>query len=443
MKKLSKKQKLIGFIAILIVAIIIAIVITTSIIRNNNQVANEGYAATTANAGSSLISNYILNGITIGGITGKMEVLDTSDATATAEDIVWGKTGYVNGEKITGTYDNSTLAQLKRSGQTVTENTIVEDRYDNQIKVPEGFKIAEDSPITIPEGVVIEDSTAGNENTKGSQFVWIPVGDVYTSADHTEENKVTITLGRYTFDSTAGENYGNATLVQKAENWEDTSSSVAISTYYKELASSTYGNETAKNLEDFITKARTSHGYYIGRYEAGDATATSSARTGTNSVSNPNNPITCKAGVYPYNYINQSDASKLCQEMYSSSNFESDLINSYAWDTAIVFIQEFSGDTNYSQQRGRNTARAIQKCGESILDYKLDEGDVAQDIRCNIYDMAGNTKEWSTETSSYTNFPCVSRGGNYGSTNDYTRGRSFDLTTISFNGYSCRPTLYL
>ena len=444
MKKLSKKQKLVGFIAIILVAVILAIVITTNIIRNNNQsnqiASQEEYLATTANAGSSLISNYILNGITIGGITGKMDVLNTADATATPEDIVLGKTAYVNGVKITGTYDNSTLAQLKRSGQTVTENTIVEDRYDNQIKVPEGFKIAEDSPVTIAEGVVIEDSTAGDENTKGSQFVWIPVGDVYTSADHTEENKVTITLGRYTFDSTAGEKYGKATLVQSAENWEDTSSSVAISTYYKELASSTYENETAKNLEDFITKATTSHGYYIGRYEAGDATATNSART---SSTIDTNPIVCKTGVYPYNWITQPQASSLCQNMYSSDNFQSDLINSYAWDTAIVFIQEFSGDTNYSQQAGRNTARAVQKCGESILDYNLDEGDVAQDIRCNIYDMAGNTREWSTETNSYTVTPCVFRGGIYSITNGYTSGRGNDGPTFSINVTSCRPTLYL
>ena len=103
MKKLNKKQKLIGFIAILLVSVIIAIVITTSIIRNNSKVASEVYSATTANAGSSLISNYILNGITIGGITGKMDVLDTSDATATPEDIAMGKTAYVNGVKITGT----------------------------------------------------------------------------------------------------------------------------------------------------------------------------------------------------------------------------------------------------------------------------------------------------------------------------------------------------
>ena len=82
MKKLSKKQKIIGVVAI-IIAVILAIVVTTNII-NNGQVASEGYYATTANAGSNLIANYILNGITIGGITGKMEVLDTSDASATA-----------------------------------------------------------------------------------------------------------------------------------------------------------------------------------------------------------------------------------------------------------------------------------------------------------------------------------------------------------------------
>ena len=67
MKKLSKKQKLIGFMAILLVAVIVAIVITTSIINNNSQVANEGYAATSANAGSTLVASYIKSGITIGG----------------------------------------------------------------------------------------------------------------------------------------------------------------------------------------------------------------------------------------------------------------------------------------------------------------------------------------------------------------------------------------
>lgn len=104
MRKLNKKQKIIGLIAILLVAIILAIVITTNIISNNNQVESEGYSATTANAGSALVARYIKNGITIGGITGTLEVLDTFDATATAEDIAEGKVAYARGERIVGTY---------------------------------------------------------------------------------------------------------------------------------------------------------------------------------------------------------------------------------------------------------------------------------------------------------------------------------------------------
>ena len=420
MKKLSKKQKLIGFMAILIIAVIVAIVITTSIIKNNNQVANEGYAATSANAGSSLISNYILNGITIGGITGKMDVLNTSDATATPEDIAKGKTAYVNGVKITGTRIESTLETV--TGNETT-NSEVNDKYGNPVKVPAGFKVVNpDDDVT--KGIIIEDVNAGDENTKGSQFVWIPVGDVYISSEHTEENKKTITLGRYTFGSN-----GTATPVQTAENW---SQEVAIETFYKELETSRYGNATAKNLEAFITKATTSGGYYIGRYEAGDALATTSERTDS---TNDTNPIVCKTGVYPYNFVTQPQASSLSQGMYNSSNFDSDLINSYAWDTAIVFIQTFSGDADYSKQiRLQST---LTKCGEATDGIK-------KDVRCNIYDMAGNTREWSTEAYSDSYDPCASRGGYYNNTIYYTSSRGSNRFPTGSYDFSCfRPILYL
>lgn len=103
MKKEKRIRKIIVLTAIIIIAVIVAIVITTNIIRNNNQVTSEQYLATTANAGSNLIASYIKSGITVGGITGTLEVLDTSDATATPEDITKGKTAYVDGVKITGT----------------------------------------------------------------------------------------------------------------------------------------------------------------------------------------------------------------------------------------------------------------------------------------------------------------------------------------------------
>ena len=42
--------------------------------------------------------------------------------------------------------------------------------------------------------------------------------------------------------------------------------------------------------------------------------------------------------------------------MYTSNNFTSDLMNSYAWDTAITFIQKCTDKTNYANQSSLNTS---------------------------------------------------------------------------------------
>ena len=426
MKKLNKKQKIIGLVAILIVAIILAIVITKNVINKN--VVGESYLATTANANSNLVASYIKEGITIGGITGTLASLNTFDATALPEDIIWGETAYVKGEKITGT-KIVTVAHGKASQKTFEENTTLIDDYGNRVKVPAGFKIAEDSATSVTGGVVIEDVTAGDSNTKGSQFVWVPVGDVLTD---TNGNKTTITLGRYTFDDSTGKEH----LQQSSDNYEQ---NIIIETYFAELVNSNYGNITAKNLADFITKTKNSNGYYIGRYEAGDANAIDE-RT---DLSNDNNPIVCKAGFYPYTYVTQSQAAELVKNMYYNKNFESDLINSYAYDTAIVFIQKFSGDENYSNQRGRNTLVKINKTGESILNNEyLDAGDENRDVRCNIFDMAGNVREFTTEYSSSFG-PIVYRGGNFDDITTDTKHRFVNVVSDSYDDVGIRQILYL
>ena len=132
MKGINKKQKLIAFITIILIVVILAIVITTNII-DNEQVASEKYSATIANANSNIVASYIKEGITIGGITGTLEDLDTSDATALPEDIAWGETAYVDGKKIVGTRLNQIdgvsipngfyyVGGTKQSGLIISDN---------------------------------------------------------------------------------------------------------------------------------------------------------------------------------------------------------------------------------------------------------------------------------------------------------------------------------
>lgn len=100
---MKKRIKIITLISIVLVIIIIGLIIGVNILRSN--LANENYNSANSNSNNgSLIASNIKAGITIGGVTGTLKDIDTSDATATAEDILYGKTAYVNGVKITGTY---------------------------------------------------------------------------------------------------------------------------------------------------------------------------------------------------------------------------------------------------------------------------------------------------------------------------------------------------
>ena len=113
---------------------------------------------------------------------------------------------------------------------------------------------------------------------------------------------------------------------------------------------------------------------------------------------------------------------------------ESDLMNSYAWDTAIIFIQTFSGDIDYSKQNRIQTT--IATTGNAH------DGNNNYDVRCNIYDMAGNVREWFTETCTDDTFPCTLRGGQYA---DIYNNVSYRDATDNHpeSNLSFRPILYL
>ena len=77
--------------------------------------------------------------------------------------------------------------------------------------------------------------------------------------------------------------------------------------------------------------------------------------------------------------------------MYGSeAKVTSDLINSYAWDTAIVFVQKCGTESNsltYSYTFGQSSTSTLQTTGTNIL-----KATSKVDKQCNIFDMAGNCR---------------------------------------------------
>lgn len=98
MKKQSKRRIIIG-VAILLVLLILGIVLINNVINSKNF-SQQQYFSTTQDAGSNLVAKYIKKGITIGGITGTLEVTQTEDATASSMNIDYGETAYINGQKV-------------------------------------------------------------------------------------------------------------------------------------------------------------------------------------------------------------------------------------------------------------------------------------------------------------------------------------------------------
>lgn len=326
------------------------------------------------------------------------------------------------------------------------KNTLLEDDYGNIVKIPKGFGIATDSGTNINIGIVIEDADE-SRSTYGSQFVWVPVGKVYCNKEKDEIKN--ITLGRYIFKE-------DGTI----EDSEDTS--LVEITSENQLPYGDYNNDkyfienSYEKIQKFINSVNQNKGYYIGRCEAGVKGTTSSNvdypiettyngetiiqyehdeesymidGSKFNKNSNTPNMIMTKPGLGVWNNILLSNATTVCENMYNKENDKiiSDLTNSYAWDTAILYIQTCGNDSMFSRNIDPNTQ--LTTTGSN------------NDERCKIKDMAGNVDEWSSEMYSFSGTPYVSRGGCYEIRNNYTSYRRQRTGLKSLNtGF--RPFLY-
>ena len=298
------------------------------------------------------------------------------------------------------------------------------------VKMPTGFYYVGGTKTS---GIVISDNVNDKDKYKnkavvgtdllGNQYVWIPC----------------------TTDSTSSKLQYARTEWGVEEDGDDNSRAIkdeltltdASVTYSDADTANGINADVSKEIVAQIKAEKTSvakyGGYYIGRYEVG--------KNGDTAV--------VKYNQTPYASITWSTAYGLAKKIITNSEATSYLCSSYAWDTAVNFIQNNSTAKNYATSiegfNGNWNPQAVKDPSGNVIkpagtSQQLNTGLTTQ--FCNIFDMGGNEAEFTTELNPGTSETVVLRGGNYG--NNFPAGYRWDNGSGNASvHYGFRATLFL
>ena len=316
--------------------------------------------------------------------------------------------------------DNGIIVKAKEAAETTAaaqekeamERNLLEKELENSlstpaveptdgVKIPTGFYYVGGTKAS---GIVISDNK--NDKNKyrnqkvvgtdllGNQYVWIPCTTDSSSSDlqyaRTEwgvevdgddnsraiKDELTLTDASVTYSDADTANGINA----------DVSKEIVAQIKAEKASVAQYG------------------GYYIGRYEVGRNSDTA----------------VVKYNQTPYASITWSTAYGLAKKIITNSEVNSYLCSSYAWDTAVNFIQNNSTAKNYATSiegfNGNWNPQAVKDPSGNVIkpagtSQQLNTGLTTQ--FCNIFDMGGNEAEFTTELNPGTSETVVLRGGHY------------------------------
>ena len=298
-----------------------------------------------------------------------------------------------------------------------TSYTIFKDVNGEQVPIPEGYIVSENSDENIVnKGLVISDS-------RGNEYVWI------SCTVDSSSNKLQYKRTEWGVEKDGTDN-------SRAIKDELTLKDIDV-TYSKTDTDNGINEEISKEIVAQINAEKESikkyGGYYIGRYEVGK----------------DNKTAVIKAEQEPYVNIKWSKAYELAKGIGGGEGATTYLCSSYSWDTAINFIQNTTGKNyatsiigfngNWKSQEVKDSSGKVIKPVNTA--QRLNTG--LTTALCNIYDMGGNVGEFTTELNPGTSETVVVRGGNgdYGHVPAGYRWDNGSGGAVSYYGF--RATLFL
>ena len=345
--------------------------------------------------------------------------------------------------------DNGIIVKAKEAAETTAaaqekeamERNLLEKELENSlstpaveptdgVKIPTGFYYVGGTKAS---GIVISDNK--NDKNKyrnqkvvgtdllGNQYVWIPCTTDSSSSD------LQYARTEWGVEVDGADNSraikDELTLTDSSVTYSDADTANGIN--------ADVSKEIVAQIKAEKTSVAKYGGYYIGRYEVG--------KNGDTAV--------VKYNQTPYASITWSTAYGLAKKIITNSEATSYLCSSYAWDTAVNFIQNNSTAKNYATSiegfNGNWNPQAVKDPSGNVIkpagtSQQLNTGLTTQ--FCNIFDMGGNEAEFTTELNPGTSETVVLRGGSY--YNNGPAGYRWDnLSGYADIDYGFRATLFL
>ena len=376
--------------------------------------------------------------------------------------------------------ENSTVIQATKTtanAVNLEDNEymhVEEDASGDKVPVPNGYvgsSVAGENEIdtgyVIYEGEeAVTDSNVADAQKNRNQYVWVPVPDISkfygTDANGKKWGKI------YTFSSSTSSGYDEITGTQPY-NWSESNGVMTISskTNYREpdvvAKYSSTGYDMDSRLKTLGIGAKTTHeflnqlekefnnmvasvekygGFYIGRYETGNI--------------NQDTPVIQKGNT---NISSQTwyNMYKRCKNIKgANTNVETGMIWGNQWDRTLMWLietgsktkEQIADDSTSWGNYYNATFEYVNSSGSTATknegsSTRIPTGSAEYTKANNIYDLAGNVRDWTMEA--YSTYDRVYRGGycyNNGGSNP-ADSRYYSYPTSSDNFYGCRSALYI
>ncbi len=398
----------------------------------------EKITATPENAEGIEVTSYVSQDttkVTVDEKTGEVTGVQEGETTVTIS-----AKGKLSGAVVTGTcsvkvtkldHSEVVVPTITATGNLANKPNIKEVRQGN-IPIPQGYNYIKGDKIG---GAVITDAASGEEKV-GNEFVWVPVDEISkmasTDIGGTDANGNTNYRGVLY-------NWGTDATGNTAWNWS------ADSTSYREPAnlSSSYDSKSKNSswtstlyqeeYNKMIKSVSQYGGFYVGRYEMSLNSETKNAESKYGATSATAESTSAKQWYGLYNkaktYAPENASQKVVSSMIWGSQYDAML----KWMKGNKINVTSSSPTDLSiGNTSRNTTRVTGGANNGQT--------VSKDKLSNIYDLLGNSLEWTQETNN--TYYRVIRGGYYNSSLAPSY-RSYDCPTDTLSYDGSRFTLYI